>query len=97
MSAETIQWTDGSGRLYLELTLNHATSGYHSGRCDEDIAHLYRDESVARQLAGLNPEHVRLALRECGCWSDEELSDHVENLHRILWIACSDIVDGAAA
>jgi large repetitive protein len=32
-------------------------------------------------------------LDEYGAWDDKELRDHAQNLQRILWLACGDIVD----
>jgi hypothetical protein len=34
---------------------------------------------------------LRAELREYGAWNEEELSNHEDNLARILWIACGNI------
>lgn len=77
----------------LNITLNEALTGAHSGQCDNDIAYLRTVPRIRRQLAKINPELLRKELKEYGAWDDEELADHDANLSRILWIACGDIVE----
>ena len=84
-------WTDSYGRLELKLSLDQAAKGYHRGACDADIAALMEDQTVSSQLSKLDPEIVRDCLQEYGAWDQEELSNHKENLARLLWIACGDI------
>lgn len=44
-----------------------------------------------------NKEAFRAArsqpLRGYGAWDEEQLKDHDENLTRILWLACGDILE----
>ena len=80
-------------RFELKLTKDQARSGSHQGQCDEDIEWLRREPAIARQLDKLSPAIVVDELREYGAWDDKELSDHDENLSRLLWIACGDIVE----
>ena len=80
-------------RFELRLTKNQARSGSHQGPCDEDIEWLRREPAIARQLDKLTPATVADELREYGAWDDEELADHDENLSRVLWLACGDIVE----
>ena len=87
-------WTDGSGRITLQITKAQALIGCHPGECDNDISALRKTPSIRRQLARLDPDHVSHALREYGAWSEEELNDHESNIARLLWIACGDITDG---
>ena len=86
-------WTDSSGRLELQLTLEQARRGYHSGACDNDILELSRDPAISSQLLAFSPKLVADALQEYGGWTPAQLSNHADNLERLLWIACGDIVD----
>lgn len=86
-------WTDSSGRLELQLSLDQAARGYHSGACDLDIQALQQDSSISSQLLALDPRLVAAALKEYGAWDSVELSNHSDNLERLLWIACGDLVD----
>lgn len=78
--------------FYIEMTKEQARSASHPGRCDADVAALARVPKIARQLAKLDPHTLAQELWEYGAWNDEELSDHNDNLQRILWIAAGDIV-----
>ena len=88
------QWyTSSSGRIEFWLYLNDAHIGYHPGQCDADIAQLRLMPYIVEQLSKVDPALLREELSEWGAWDDDELSDHDQNLTRILWIACGDIVD----
>jgi hypothetical protein len=89
-----VRWaSDGSGYVELALLLEDAECGYHQGQCDDDIAGLRTVPYIAAQLAAINPELAAKSLREWGAWSAEELANHDDNLDRILWLACGDIVE----
>jgi hypothetical protein len=68
--------------------------GYHSGACDLDIEELMSLDSIKAQLSGIAPQVLSDELKEYGAWDDSELSNHSDNLARILWLACGDLVDG---
>jgi len=87
-------WTSSSGRIELNIPQGLASIGYHSGACDSDIEELMEMGSIKAQLSGIAPQVLSEELREFGAWDDEELSNHSDNLARILWIACGDLVDG---
>jgi hypothetical protein len=86
-------YTSGSGRIELKLTKKEADIGSHPGPCDSDIAYLRTFPHIKRQLDKIDPESLKKELSEYGAWNDEELSNHDENLDRILWIACGDILE----
>lgn len=88
-----MMWFSGNYGIELNITLNEALTGAHSGQCDNDIAYLRTVPRISRQLAKINPELLRKELKEYGAWDDEDLADHDANLSRILWIACGDIVE----
>lgn len=87
-------WSTGSGKIELKITKAQARAGSHQGRCDDDIAWLLKDKTIAQQMRKLDPETVKAELREYGAWDDDELGDHDQNLARLLWIACGDIAEG---
>ena len=87
-------WTSSSGRIELNIPKGLASIGYHSGSCDSDIEDLMQLDSIKAQLSGIPPQVLSEELREFGAWDDLELSNHGDNLARILWIACGDLVDG---
>lgn len=78
----------------ITLSLEEAEKGYHSRDCSEDVESLKKQLHIREQLDKINPESLRNELKEFGAWTEEELSDHEENLSRILWDACAKIVDG---
>lgn len=86
-------YSSSSGRIELQITKKQAATGYHSGACDLDVEELSRHPAIARQLRKIDPQTLIEELREYGAWDDEELSDHEQNLQRILWLACGDIFD----
>ena len=87
-------WTSSSGRIELDIPKGLASLGYHSGACDLDIAELMELDSIKAQLSGIAPKVLSDELKEFGAWDSEELANHEDNLARILWLACGDLVDG---
>ena len=77
----------------IELTLEDAQSVSHPGPCDADVEALAKELYVAKQLARIPADSLRLELREYGAWDSDELADHSSNLLRWLWIAGNDIVE----
>jgi hypothetical protein len=63
------------------------------GACDGDVAYLRTLPAIRRQLDKLEPAVVAEELKEYGSWDETELADHDENLSRLLWLACGDIVE----
>jgi hypothetical protein len=86
-------WSDSHGYIELDIDPDDAATGCHSGSCDDDVAALRRKPYIAEQLAELSADVVANVLREYGAWSAEDLASHDDNLSRLLWIACGDIVD----
>jgi hypothetical protein len=91
---EGLEWfSTGSGRIELQISLSDAQSASHQGQCDDDVLALSKVPYIAEQLAKIDPALLRDELREYGAWDGDELSDHAQNLQRLLWLACGDIVD----
>ncbi len=84
-------WSTGSGRIELQITRAQAQNAAHSGPCDDDVMALSKEPAIAKQLAKIDRALLATELREYGAWNVDELSDHPQNLQRLLWIACSDI------
>ena len=82
-----------SGRIELNIKRTDAECGSHQGRCDDDISFLRKLPYLKKQLEAIDAELLRSELREYGAWEDDELLDHENNLNRILWLLCGDIVD----
>jgi hypothetical protein len=86
-------WTESLGRIELKITKAQAESCSHPGPCDNDVAALRTVPAIRRQLDKLEPSLVAECLKGYGAWDDEELSDHEQNLNRLLWIACCDLAE----
>jgi hypothetical protein len=78
-------------RFEIRLTKAQALQGSHPGPCDEDIKDLLQVPAIKKQLDKISAYSLRAELREYGAWNEEELSNHEDNLARILWIACGNI------
>lgn len=91
---DELVWWSGNYGIELEMTREQAESVSHTGRCDEDVSALSKKTDLAEQLAKIDPSKLRQELREYGAWSAHELSDHEQNLQRILWLAGGAIADG---
>ena len=87
-------WTESLGRIELQITKKQAGSCSHPGQCDVDVEALMQAPSIARQLKKLDPAIVAACLKEYGAWNELELSNHNDNLTRLLWCACCDISEG---
>lgn len=78
-------------RFEFAMTLEQALSAAHQGECSEDVEALSRVPEIRSQLDALDPEQVRRELKGWGAWEAEELTDHEDNLQRILWLAACNI------
>ena len=87
-------YSTSSGRIELKITKAQAHDGSHQGQCDADVKYLSEVPAIARQLAKIPVELLASELKEYGAWDAEELADHDQNLQRLLWLACGDIVEG---
>lgn len=86
-------WASFNLGIEINLTMKQAKQGMHQGPCDMDIKDLRHVPSIKRQLNKLDVETLKRELKEYGAWDENELSNHDENLDRILWLACGDIVE----
>ncbi len=86
-------YISSSGRIEIEMSCDEARSASHQGRCDDDVLALSEMPAIAAQLAALDPADVRRELDGYGCWDDQELADHQQNLQRVLWLAAGDVAE----
>jgi hypothetical protein len=96
-TSEKKYWFSGNYGVEFEMTLEQAESASHAGDCEADVQALQADPVIAEQLAKIKPEALRRELEDYGTWDAEELSDHNQNLTRILWLAAGDIRDSHAS
>src|SRR6478736_4299547 len=64
-----------------------------SGEADSAIAFMRTLPEVISELSEIDPEKLRLELKEYGAWEPEDITNHNTNLDRILWLACGNIQD----
>lgn len=86
-------WYSSSGEIGLDINIEDARLGSHSGACDSDVRALSEEVYISRQLDKINPHTLACVLKAYGAWDIDELSDHHHNIQRLLWLACGDIVD----
>lgn len=87
-------WNSSNGKIELNITKRQAAGASHPGDCDQDVMLLSQVPAIRRQLAKVDPEALRQELSEYGAWDDVELVNHVDNVQRLLWLACGDITEG---
>lgn len=60
----------------------------HQGECDDDVNYF-----IFNHYEGIDydPSDVRNYLTGYGAWDDEELTDTIDNLSRIIWIIAGSL------
>ena len=93
MESNDLRWfTSSCGRIEFQMTLEQAQSVCHTGQCDSDVKALSEMENIKDITDKLDPETVRLVIREAyGDITEEELKDDEQNIQRLLWIAGCEI------
>lgn len=86
-------FTSSCGHVEMQISAEHAREGSHQGACDDDIAALRKVPYIKAQLDALDAHKLAEELRGYGAWDEVQLADHDENLSRVLWLACGDIVE----
>lgn len=71
------------------MTLKQANSASHSGDCELDVNALI--PKLKKQLDKIDPKLLADELREYGAWDTVQLSNHADNLQRLVWVAACDI------
>jgi|688.fasta_scaffold43551_9 hypothetical protein len=86
-------WTSSCGRIELNITLNNAKKACHTGECEMDVIALSEKVSIKRQTKLIDKDILSSVLSEYGAWDQSDLKDHQQNIIRLLWLACGDLVD----
>ncbi len=81
-------------RFEIEIPQYIVDSVPQSGPADYAIRNARTDFFVLEQLAKIDPDKLKAELKEYGAWDEIQLSNHSDNLDRILWIAVGNIQDG---
>ena len=87
-------WFSSSGKLNLTFpTLEDAQYCSHQGDCLSEVQETVGLDWMAPQLAKIDPDVLRSELGEYGAWNSDELSEHGDNLERIVWLAANDVAE----
>lgn len=81
--------------IELDFTRDQLEEICTSGSNDAAVEKWSRHPDFAEALSSLSREDAIRILYEWGAWDDRELSNHSENLKRILWIAAWDLSERA--
>ncbi len=87
-------WSSGSGKIELDIPARIYKQVPISGRADGVIEKLVYMPVIMRQFMVIPDSLLVETLRDYGAWGDAELADRLNNLHRLLWIACLDLREG---
>ena len=93
MENDNLRWfTSSCGRIEFQMPIEQAQSVCHTGQCIDDVKALSKMDNIKAITDELDPEIVKIVIREAyGDITDEELDDHEGNIERLLWIAGCDI------
>jgi len=80
-------------RFEIKMTKEQAKSASHQGQCIEDVEALMENKKYMHQFKKIDKDDIRAELKEYGCWDDEELTDEIDNVMKITWIAAGNIVE----
>jgi hypothetical protein len=84
-------WIESLGRIELQMTMEQAEMVPLSGDVEHGVCLLSKEKEIIDQLDKYTPKLIAECLSEYGCWNEEQLKDHKENILRLLWMAASDI------
>lgn len=82
-------WYSNLYMIPIELTPDQIATCTHQGDCTENVQATVAE--IADQLSMVNPEDIADELQEFGAWSEDELSNHQDNLERLVWTAACDL------
>ena len=77
----------------LNITKSVANECSQSGDNEYSVNYYMNLPKYKKQLLKLDKEQVRKELNDLGAWDDNELENHNDNLQRLFWISCSNIVE----
>jgi hypothetical protein len=86
---EKYSWQAGSGRnITLDINTYWVDVCSSPGPCDNAVVEALEDPDIIEQVKMWDQEELADELSE---YTDWDVSDHRENIERMLWIACGDI------
>jgi hypothetical protein len=77
----------------LNITKAVAEECSKSGNNEYSVDYYTSLPYYKKQLDKIDKQELIDELNDYGVWEDEELEDHNQNLKRIFWLKCGDIVD----
>lgn len=79
--------------LELELPIENILDIAQSGDNSEAVEEVLKLKMVQEQIKLLDKEKIVKCLEDYGAWDDEELSNHDENIKRLIWIGSWNYFD----
>ena len=83
----------GSGEIVIPLTGKQIKSICTIGNNDEAVKAVSKNKRVSEAMSHYSNEVMIKTLKEYGTWSDEELTDRVANILRLIWTQAWDIFE----
>lgn len=77
----------------LNITKAIASECSCSGNNEDSVNYYMNLPKYRKQLLKIDKEELKNELNDFGCWEDDELENHEDNLQRIFWISCGNIID----
>jgi len=77
----------------LNITKAVANECSRSGNNEYSVNYYMNLPKYKKQLLKLDKEQVRQELNDLGAWEDDELKNHEDNLQRLFWLSCGNIMD----
>lgn len=77
----------------LNITKAVANECSRSGDNEYSVNYYMNLPKYKKQLSKIDKTELISELNECGAWDDEELENHNDNLQRIFWLSCGNIID----
>lgn len=77
----------------LNITKAVAEECSQSGNNESSVNYYMNLPKYKRQLSKIDKEQLKTELNDFGVWEDYELENHNDNLQRIFWLSCGNIID----
>jgi hypothetical protein len=77
----------------LNITKAVAKECSRSGDNETSVNYYMSLPKYKKQLSKIDKEELINELTDYGAWDDDELQNHNNNLQRIFWLSCGNIVD----
>lgn len=79
--------------LTLHMRLDDADILASPGNHTNDAKEIVKKPYIQAQFRNLDPNAIRLHLKNFGAWDSEQLKDDYENQLRLVWTAGCDIIE----